>query len=423
MNRRYTKNLLREQSLVDSILSGFFDFLRSILGDSRKFAQENYIQFKKKSDQDIITVKRYFKWLNENFPLQENELYYIPEDDIDPSNFAEEDFISPFVYANNAINRFAKLIDREKNSWSSDSVTNDKMVFDAILASNVMDGRTNKKIYKQLVDNQIKIDDVSSVLIKQDDLDEGIKTAQNFQKIIASFFTSMALFAKTLQYIKTSNETARIIDSLFANERNLNFLSKDGSKNFEKSMSACQTFASQLPDLLMPYQDAIRKKMPPEYGNYEMTVDEWNAQAKNLPGDFFDIDTKIKKNIVDTMEKVSDVSQLLQGYISDFTNAFIFKDVNYEIEEYCNLEAEICELFVRQKSREEELREKRAEGEEAEYLVDIISDIRKDKTEKEKQVATFKSRYIEMINEITTARSYIRHVLLENLNERGNFDW
>ena len=97
-NQDYTKNLLLEQSFLKSIFGGFFDFLRNTMKNSKSFASKNYSQFKKNSDKDVVTIKEYFEWLNENLPLEEEELYYIPEDNVKPSNFDKKDFISPLKF-------------------------------------------------------------------------------------------------------------------------------------------------------------------------------------------------------------------------------------------------------------------------------------------------------------------------------------
>ena len=93
--------------------------------------------------------------------------------------------------------------------------------------------------------------------------------------------------------------------------------------------------------------------------------------------------------------------------------------MNYEIEDYCNLEADVCELFLRQKQYEDELREKRAAGEEAQYLIDLVNEIRKNKIEKEKEIETFKGKYSSMIKEDKVIRTYIRNILRESFRFGG----
>ena len=149
-NLGYTKNLLLEQSFLKSIFGGFFDFLKSIAQDSKKFTNNNYKEFKKDASAKVSNVKQYFEWLNDNLPLEEDELYYIPDDSIEPSDFEEGDFISPFIYGVSSINNFNSIFSEREKNWSSEFATDDSLVFDAILCSSIMDSRSDKKIYKKL---------------------------------------------------------------------------------------------------------------------------------------------------------------------------------------------------------------------------------------------------------------------------------
>lgn len=415
MNQNTTKNLLLEQSLIKNTFGGFFDFLRDIVKNSRKMANNNYNHFNKESKKEVTGVKQYFKWLNENLPLEEEELYYIPEDDIEPAEFNEKDFISPFVYATNSIKKFGKFFSAKKETWGSEFVTDDAAVFDAILCSMLMESRSNKSIYRKLIENKIDLYDISESIIKQKTLENGAKIAQEFQSILADFFTFMALFAKTIEYIKEAKETARKLDVLFSKDKNLNFLSKDGKDRFKKNMGYCFEFANGLSTTLYPIKDNIFNKLPPEYGNFEMSEEDWIKKSESLPEDFWEIDLKIREQISSLSDEIAEVRENLLRYIDQFRNAFIFSDIEYEIEDYCILEAEICELFLRKKEYEEELREKRAKGDDVGYLVDIINDIEKIISKKESEIKNFKSQYSSMIKETKLIRSYIRKTIKQSI--------
>jgi len=72
-------------------------------------------------------------------------------------------------------------------------------------------------------------------------------------------------------------------------------------------------------------------------------------------------------------------------------------------------------LFLRKKEYEDELREKRAKGDDVDYLVDIINDIEKNISKKESEIKNFKSQYSSMIKETKLIRSYIRKTIRENI--------
>jgi len=309
MNQNTTKNLLLEQSLIKNIFGGFFDFLRDIVKNSRKMANNNYNHFKKESKKEVTGVKQYFEWLNENLPLEEEELYYIPEDDIDPAEFNEKDFISPFVYATSSIKKFGKFFSAKKETWGSEFVTDDSAVFDAILCSMLMESRANKSIYRKLIENKIDLYDISESIIKQKTLENGAKIAQEFQSILADFFTFMALFAKTMEYIKEAKETARKLDVLFSKDKNLNFLSKDGKDRFRKNMGYCFEFANVLSTTIHPIKDNIFNKLPPEYGNFEMSEEDWIKKTESLPENFWEIDLKIREQISSLSDEIAEVRE------------------------------------------------------------------------------------------------------------------
>ena len=410
-----------EQSFLRNIFGGFFEFLRSVAQESRKFTNGNYAQFKKDASEKVSTVKQYFAWLNKNLPLTEKEMYYIPDDEVDPSDFDKDDFISPFVYGISSVNNFNNILSDKEESWGSEFATDESVIFDAILCSSIMDSRKDKQVYKKLVDSKVDIGDVSNTIIKKEALEKGIQSAQKFQSILADFFACVALFAKTIEYVGNSSETARNIDDLFSDDKNLNFLSKNGFDRFRKKLESCFQFASDLSVSFGDITKSIRDKMPPEYGNFEMSQEEWENQAKNIPDEFWEIDTMIKNRLMSIEDDIDKVRTDLLKYINAFEDSFIYNDVNYEIEDYCTLEAEICELYLRQNDYEEELREKRGAGEEAQYLVDIVNEIRKDKIEKEKEIETFKGKYSSMIQESKIVRDYVRNILQENFKFRGVF--
>ena len=175
-----------EQSFLRNIFGGFFEFLRSIAQDARKFTNSNYTQFKKDAAEKVLTVKQYFAWLNKNLPLLEEEMYYIPDDDVEPSDFDEDDFISPFVYGSSSVNNFNNILSDKEQSWGSEFATDESVIFDAILCSSIMDSRKDKQVYKKLVDSKVDISDVSNTIIKKEALEKGIQSAQKFQSILAS---------------------------------------------------------------------------------------------------------------------------------------------------------------------------------------------------------------------------------------------
>ena len=72
-------------------------------------------------------------------------------------------------------------------------------------------------------------------------------------------------------------------------------------------------------------------------------------------------------------------------------------------------------MFLRKKEYEDELREKRAKGDDVDYLVDIINDIEKNISKKESEIKNFKSQYSSMIKETKLIRSYIRKTIRENI--------
>jgi len=353
--------------------------------------------------------------------LEEEELYYIPDDGIEPSDFSDEDFISPFVYGISSIKNFSSILSEREGNWNSEFVGDDSAVFDAILCSSIMDSRNEKQVYKRLADNKIDINDVSNVIINKKELEKGIKSAQQFQSILADFFACVALFAKTIEYIEEAKQTARSIDELFMKDENLNFLSKDGFRRFRKKMDSCFKFASGLSVSFGDITNRIRDKMPPEYGDFEMSEEDWKKQSENIPEEFWEMDIRIKDNLISIEDDVDKIRTNLLKYIDTFSDSFIYNDVNYEIEDYCNLEADICDLFLRQKEYEDDLREKRAAGEEAQYLIDIVNEIRKDKLQKEKEIETFKGKYSSMIKEAKLIRNCIKNILQENFTLRGIF--
>jgi len=406
---------LLEQSFLKSIFGNFFDFLKTIAQSSKKFATSNYNSFRKEAAGEVSSVKEYFAWLNEFLPLEEEELYYIPEDDIEPGDFKEEDFISPFVYAISSIKKFGDLFTEREKEWNSEIISDSSKIFEAILCSTIMDSRSNRGVYKNLIDNKIEISEISPVIFDQKYLEKGSQSSKEFQKVIASFFSYIALFAKTLEYINEASRCARKLDNLFANDKNLNFLSRQGYDRFRSNMQECFRFANSLSTSLHPISNSIRNKMPPGYGNFDMSEDEWATAKENIPEEFWEIDARIQEKMFSMEEEADKVREKILKFINMFSDAFLYNDIEYEIQDYCDLESEICEKHLSRLEYEEELREKRGAGEEAQYLVDIVNDLSKEISDKEKEILRFKKSYSASIKERKVLRGLISNLLIENL--------